>query len=158
MSKEAALILAKEQPVPVDVILVSPPDAAGVPTCRIRAREAKRSVQQPTGRPGVPLKEKEMRFSSRVAQHDLEVKCRKVIEFLSRGHTVKISVNIQVPRLHELMLGVPIFALVLCHCNLCVHLARAPTCGRSRSWSDVRCFVKWQCLSLEPTSATLTQS
>jgi translation initiation factor IF-3 len=40
------------------------------------------------------------RFTSRIAEHDLEVKTNKVLEFLSKGYLVKVSVAIQV-RCHE---------------------------------------------------------
>ncbi len=36
------------------------------------------------------------RYTSRIADHDLEVKTNKVLEFLSKGYFVKISVGVQV--------------------------------------------------------------
>jgi translation initiation factor IF-3 len=49
-------------------------------------RAAKERAQQRS------QKMKEMRFSAKTEQHDLEVKAQRVMEFLKKGHPVKVSV------------------------------------------------------------------
>lgn len=88
MSKERALAVAKEQPVSADLILVS--IAGDLPVCRLMERKVvKQRMKQEHP------KEKEMRFSSRIDQHDLGTKTRRVLEFLEKGHPVKLVVSIQ---------------------------------------------------------------
>ncbi len=95
MSRDEALAKARERG--LDLILISP--AANPPVSRImsfdkfRYEQSKKLKQQRLHQRGGELKR--VQISIRVAPHDLELKTRKVNEFLAEGDTVEILMTLR---------------------------------------------------------------
>lgn len=92
ISRAAAISAAREAG--LDLVLVS--SASNPPVARIidwgkykyqRTKQAQKSRKKAKS-PDL----KQMRFGLKISQHDLEVKLRKVTEFLDAGHKVRIAV------------------------------------------------------------------
>lgn len=90
MTREAALNLAKEKG--LDLIEVSalakPPVARIIAFDKFRYQYEKKLKQQRLKQKGSELKR--VQISARAALHDLEIKTKKIEEFLGEGDTVKI--------------------------------------------------------------------
>lgn len=93
MPIEEALQIAYDKD--LDLVLVSPNSKP--PVCRIMNHgkymfeKSKREKEQ--RRQSKANEMKEMRLSPNIGQHDLEVKSKKVKEFLEDGHKVKITMR-----------------------------------------------------------------
>lgn len=92
MSKIEALRLAEEEG--LDLVEISP-DAAP-PVAKIvdwgKFNYQRTKQLQKSKRNAKNLEVKQMRFGLKISDHDLEVKARKITEFLKIGHKVKITV------------------------------------------------------------------
>jgi len=92
LSKIEALRLAEEEG--LDLVEISP-DAAP-PVAKIvdwgKFNYQRTKQLQKSKRNAKNLEVKQMRFGLKISDHDLEVKARKITEFLKIGHKVKITV------------------------------------------------------------------
>jgi translation initiation factor IF-3 len=90
LPKEQALALAKERG--LDLIEVAPqatpPVAKIMSFDKFRYQKEKERKKQERAKKGPGLKQ--IRLSARSAKNDLEIKARKVNEFLNKGHKVEI--------------------------------------------------------------------
>ena len=95
MKREDAFTLAKEQG--LDIIEISP--NAKPPVARImsydkyryieeKAEKKERQLQKATGM-------KQVQISAKSAEHDLQVKLKKLEEFLAEGHQVEINMRLR---------------------------------------------------------------
>jgi len=95
MPREAALKLAQERG--LDLIEIAP--AAQPPVAKIinfdkfRYQKEKEIKKQKLAQKISELKQ--VRISSRAAKNDLEIKAKKVIEFLNEGHKVEILLQLK---------------------------------------------------------------
>lgn len=91
MSSYEALQLAKNQD--LDLIEVSP--SATPPVCRIadfgKYKYEKTKQQQKNRKNQTKTDLKQIRMGLKIGDHDLDIKVRKIREFLEAGHKVKIS-------------------------------------------------------------------
>lgn len=92
MSKIEALRLAEEEG--LDLVEISPD--ADPPVAKIvdwgKFNYQRTKQLQKSKRNAKNLEVKQMRFGLKISDHDLEVKARKITEFLKIGHKVKITV------------------------------------------------------------------
>lgn len=92
MSRSEALALAAERE--LDLVEISP--NADPPVAKIvdwgKFNYQKTKQAQKTKRSSKTLEVKQMRFGMKISEHDLGVKVRKVTDFLTAGHKVKITV------------------------------------------------------------------
>jgi len=92
LSKIEALRLAEEEG--LDLVEISPD--ADPPVAKIvdwgKFNYQRTKQLQKSKRNAKNLEVKQMRFGLKISDHDLEVKARKITEFLKIGHKVKITV------------------------------------------------------------------
>lgn len=92
MSKQEALEVAKEAG--LDLVEISP--NADPPVAKVvdwgKYQYQKMKEQQKNQRSNKANELKQMRFGLKIGAHDLEIKLRKIREFLAAGHKVKILV------------------------------------------------------------------
>lgn len=87
--------LEKAREMGLDLVEVA--EMARPPVCKIMdygAFKFKQSKAEREARKGqTKVTEKEMRFTARTADHDLQIKSKKIKEFLEEGHRVRITVK-----------------------------------------------------------------
>jgi translation initiation factor IF-3 len=92
LDREEALRLASEAG--VDLVEISPD--ADPPVAKIidwgKYQYQKMKEQQKSRRNSKPIDIKQMRMGLKIGSHDLDIKLRKIKEFLAEGHKVKILV------------------------------------------------------------------
>ena len=90
MTKEAALKLAEEKELDLIEIAPSgkPPVAKIISFDKFRYQKEKELQKQKASQKTTGMKQ--IRISARAAKNDLEVKSKKVDEFIGEGHTVEI--------------------------------------------------------------------
>lgn len=92
MSRQEALKVAEEAG--VDLVEISP--AADPPVAKVvdwgKFQYQKMKEQQKNRRSNKATELKQMRFGLKIGSNDLDIKLRKIKEFLSEGHKVKILI------------------------------------------------------------------
>ncbi len=95
MSSKEALSIAEEQS--LDLVLISP--NADVPVCKVmdygkfKFEQAKRLKEQKKAQKVVEIKE--VQLSMTIDKHDVEVKAKNAIKFLTAGDKVKVSIRMR---------------------------------------------------------------
>lgn len=95
MSSKDALSIAEEQS--LDLVLISP--NADVPVCKVmdygkfKFEQAKRLKEQKKAQKVVEIKE--VQLSMTIDKHDVEVKAKNAIKFLTAGDKVKVSIRMR---------------------------------------------------------------
>lgn len=89
--------LAKAQSINLDLVCISPNSKP--PVCKIvnfdhyrYQQEQKEKIQRKTQRANI-IKEKEVRLTVNIGDHDLKVKAKKARDFLLKGDKVKVSLK-----------------------------------------------------------------